>query len=196
MIELIFLFLALPTLAVTFAVLTNLYRDHRRYHIELKPNCLLTRHPVVFVTGPRSVFYFRKYWNAYPEILAEHGYEVFTLHLPWQGPQRKNKLQDFLHQQDGAKRFHFICDPLTLREMRTIFETSAAVASLTEFKNEITDAAKVAESFTLNLAYKFHALRHSSTELPCARDLGMDFPADASRLLKKMQSLGEQDYLA
>jgi hypothetical protein len=39
-------------------VLTNLRRAHHTPHFDLKPNVLLTRYPLVFVSGHRSLFYF------------------------------------------------------------------------------------------------------------------------------------------
>lgn len=58
-------------------------------HIDLVPNCLLTRYPLVFVTGPRSAFYFTNYWNQVPAFLAEHGYEVEVIELPWRDSSRR-----------------------------------------------------------------------------------------------------------
>jgi hypothetical protein len=39
--------------------------------MELIPNCLLTRFPIVFTGGP---------WQQGPEFLREHGYDVVVLH--------------------------------------------------------------------------------------------------------------------
>jgi hypothetical protein len=195
MTELFVGFLALAVLTVTFAILTNWQREHRHYKIQLKPNCLLTRHPVVFVTGPRSLFYFRKYWNAYPEVLAEHGYEVFTLHLPWQGPARRKNLEDFLSQQQSSKKFHFICDVPTAAEFKTLFAQTSNSASVTVLKSE-TPSRTTTQSFTLNLAYRLHSWRFSDKTVPQAEDLGLHFPHEGPKLLKKMQELGEQDFLS
>lgn len=64
-------------------------RSLRLRKIELAPNCLLTRHPIVFVTGRRSIFYFLNYWNQVPAFLAEHGYEVEVVALPWRNSVRR-----------------------------------------------------------------------------------------------------------
>jgi hypothetical protein len=196
--ELILFLILIPFLALSFAILTNLYREHRKHSFELKPNCLLTRKPVVFLTGPRSIFYFRKYWNAYPEILAEHGYEVFTLPLPWRGRERLSRTKDFLAKQAAQKRqFHFICDHYTTRELRELFDTSPAVASLTvlEDHQETPITQDPQKSLLLDLGYKLHAAFFRSEQLPVAADLGLHYPTSSLWLLQEMQKNGEQDYL-
>ncbi len=174
---------------------TNFYRERRSYRINLKPNCLLTRHPLVFVTGPRSIFYFKKYWNAYPEILTEHGYEVFTLHLPWSGPARGTFLQNFLDEQNGLqKKFHFILDEITQKELSKYFEHSPVATSLTLFKSS-NQQSTPSKNIFLSAGYRLHSLRFINKTLPTPDDLGVHFPIAASPLLKQMQKLAEQDFL-
>jgi hypothetical protein len=189
--------LILPALIFAFALLTNLVREFRRYYFELKPNCLLTRNPVVFVTGLRSLFYFRKYWNAYPEILAEHGYQVFTMHLPWRGADRAIKLSEFLKAQGlAAKKFHFVCDEYTAEELKNVFEQSFATASVTILKEALqTTPTQKSSSYFLKLAYKIHSLIYFSSKLPSAEDLGLQYPNAKEWLLQKMQEKGEEDFL-
>lgn len=199
--EYILPFILLPLITFSFAILTNLYREHRHYRFELKPNCLLTRNPVVFLTGPRSIFYFRKYWNAYPEVLAEHGYEVFTLHLPWQGPARLRKMNDFLRIQANLnKKYHLVCDDFTATELHPLLSASPAVASLTvPPPPQETSATAVPEQYkphrSLDWAYRCHTWWFRQLSLPPANALGLQFPTTASWLLKKMQENGEQDFL-
>jgi len=190
-------FLIVPVLIFAFAILTNLMREYRSFHFELTPNCLLTRNPVVFVTGLRSLFYFRKYWNAYPEILAEHGYHVFTMHLPWRGPERAIKLSEFLKAQGlASKKFHFICDEFSAEELKNVFEHSFATASVTILK-EVSESnrPRKSSSYLLNLAYKLHCWIYFSSKLPSAEDLGLQYPNAKQWLLKKMQEKGEEDFL-
>lgn len=188
----------IPLLVLAFAILTNLFREHRKYSFELKPNCLLTRKPVVFLTGPRSIFYFRKYWNGYPEVLAEHGYEVFTLPLPWRGPERKLRMTDFLNKQSELKKkYHFIADPFTAKELSELFERSDASASLTVLEDHqespITNNPHV--SHLLGFGYKLHAWLYRHQAIPHAADVGLHFPTSSHWLLQEMQSKGEQDFL-
>jgi hypothetical protein len=188
-------FLALAVAVLSLGLLTNIYREHRHYQIHLKPNCLLTRHSVVFVTGKRSLFYFRKYWNAYPEILAEHGYEVFTLHLPWRGPQRRARFEKFLQQQN--KQLHFICDSPTFVEFKDLFANHSNVKSVLPFKYDgVAPTEHQTQSWTLNLAFRLHTLHFQESERVSGKDLGVDFPQGAAALLHHMQEMGEQDFLS
>lgn len=197
--EIILPLILIPFLTLSFAILTNLYREHRKQSFELKPNCLLTRKPVVFLTGPRSIFYFRKYWNAYPEILAEHGYEVFTLPLPWRGEERLSRTKEYLSKQATQQRqYHFICDPYTAHELRELFETSPAVASLTvlEDQHETPITKHPRKSLLLGFGYKLHSAFYRSQPLPVAADLGLHYPTSSLWLLQEMQKRGEQDFLS
>lgn len=196
--ELFIFFVLVPTLIFAFAVFTNIYREHRHYKITLKPNCLLTRHPVVFLTGLRSLFYFRKYWNAYPEILAEHGYEVFTLHLPWRGAERRQKMREFLNQQKQSdKKYHFVCDEFTALEFKEYFATTPALKSLTLIQSqEFASEQKKKPSLLLNIAYQAHTWVHYGQALPTREDLGVQFPQGSSWLLNQMQEHAEQDFLS
>lgn len=192
----------IPLFAIAFfllalAVFTNLYREHRRFDFTLKPNCLLTRKPVVFLTGPRSLFYFRKYWNGYPEVLAEHGYEVFTLPLPWRGEERLRRMQEYLEVQTKlGRKYHFICDRYTAEELKKLFDGSQPVASLTVIEgahNVVSSHTR--GSFFLSLSYRLHSLSYRHERLPRAEDLGLDSPTAKEWLLEKMQVQGEQDFL-
>lgn len=57
-------------------------RDRRASRLKglaLRPNCLLTRHPLVFLDGSASLFRLFDHWNNIPTFLREHGYEVLVL---------------------------------------------------------------------------------------------------------------------
>lgn len=60
-------------------------RKKRVAELELRPNCLLTRHPIVFVASPRSLFRLFEPWNDIPVYLKEHGYEVIVMDCPRKG---------------------------------------------------------------------------------------------------------------
>jgi hypothetical protein len=124
---------------LTLALLANVSRKRRNYKFDLVPNCLLTRWNVLFVTGPRSMFYFTNYWNIYPVFLAEHGYEVFTLHMPWSKPALRAKyFRHFLEKQSELNRhFHLVMDSSTLSEFQEMLrqEKPACIASVTEISD-------------------------------------------------------------
>jgi hypothetical protein len=120
--------LALVTLSSTFAtgfllgiqVLVEAIRTRRLRDLELKPNCLLTRYPIVFMTGRRSIFYFKNYWNQIPTFLAEHGYEVEILELPWKNEAlRSAAAQVMLSRRE--RPCHVIADSSQSAELEAIY---------------------------------------------------------------------------
>ncbi len=65
--------------SLLFQVLQRRKRASRFRGLELKPNCLLTRFPMAFISGPRTLFRLFDHWNDIPLYLREHGYEVFVI---------------------------------------------------------------------------------------------------------------------
>ncbi len=91
---------------------------------ELKPNCLLTHSPLVFVTGRRSLFYFLAYWNQIPHYLASHGYDVYNMNLPWSNEgRRRRELHKFLQYQSKQNhKIHLFIDQSSLRELTSLLK--------------------------------------------------------------------------
>jgi hypothetical protein len=55
------------------------------YKGPLRPNCLLTRYPLIFLEKPKSLFSLRALtstWKMIPSFTAEHGYEVHRIVIP------------------------------------------------------------------------------------------------------------------
>lgn len=180
---------------LSLGLFSNLRRGAKVFEFPLQPNCLLTRYPVVFLTGPRSIFYFRKYWNAFPVYLAEHGYEVFTVHLPWKGPARKQKLREFLAEQERTEKvFHFVVDAATSVELAEVLHASPAVLSQTI---PPASAGNLRAGIFSELSFFLHRYaRFNSTSIaPTLSELGANFPANTEWLLARMKELGEQDFL-
>ncbi|MBX2989248.1 MAG: hypothetical protein KF802_15275 [Bdellovibrionaceae bacterium] len=103
------------------AALPPLWRGRARLRgpRELEPNCLLTKSPVIFVSGPRALFGLAPGWDDLPVHLLAHGYDVRILRLPRRGEQRRQEmLCDLLNQQPG----HLVVDQETLEEMRDILQ--------------------------------------------------------------------------
>lgn len=94
------LFASLVGLIAVSAAL-NLRRGQRPISVALQPNCLLTRRPLIFVTGLRTPFYFTSYFNEAPSVLREHGYQVEILRLPWlsAGHRRRSFTEAFLRRE-------------------------------------------------------------------------------------------------
>ncbi|WP_374028861.1 hypothetical protein [Bdellovibrio bacteriovorus] len=137
--DIIVFILSVAVFLLGLALFSNRVRARQEIPFDLKPNCLLTRWPLLFVTGPRSIFYFSSYWNLYTSFLAEHGYEVFTLHLPWKdSEERRERVAHFLDQQEKhQRRFHLFVDTPTLTELKDLLaqRKSPAVISLSEIRD-------------------------------------------------------------
>ena len=98
----------------------NRNRAQKEIPYELVPNQLLTRHPVLFISGSRSPFYFIKFWNQIPSYLAEHGYEVYNMDLPWKITARARELQKVLLAGFGDQRFHLFIDASNERILQNL----------------------------------------------------------------------------
>lgn len=113
-------------------VVLNQRRANSNWSFELKPNCLLTRYPLLFISGPRSLLYFRKYWNQIPHFLSSHGYEVMELSLPWRNRAlRQEHLNRFIAQAEAlGMSLHIIGDAACVPELQKLAaQRSSAVHS-------------------------------------------------------------------
>lgn len=200
--------LSIAVFIVALAIFSNRWRRTYQLEFTLQPNCLMTRWPVVFITGPRSIFYFAHYWNLYPVFLAEHGYEVFTIHLPWKkAAERRDRLLGILTAEAG-KKFHFVVDESTYTELAPLLNSHTCMASITricdeEFMDEsrrpfdvvVPGAPK--SDFFISLSFYFHKMINKKA--PTLNALGA-LPASALNnshlLLARMQGLAENDYAA
>lgn len=111
----------------------NLGRRSLNLDEDLIPNQLLTTHPVVFLSGRKSLFYFLNYWNNIPERIREHGYEVFELSLPWRNTiESRSHLSRFIKELEAEnKKVHVFADPSRLLELQSLSEdSSTAIQSL------------------------------------------------------------------
>lgn len=91
-------------------------------NLALRPNCLLTKYPLVFLTGRRSLFFYEKLGGELQNYIAAHGYVVYSPVLAFRSEAlRKAGLQKWLKQQ-SIKQFHFILSPITRSEFSSIFE--------------------------------------------------------------------------
>lgn len=75
----------------------------------LKANCLLTRHPVLFISEKAGLplILETNTLGIWPSIAAEHGYETWNLKLPRLQSQTENILSGLSRLKSKA---HVICD--------------------------------------------------------------------------------------
>lgn len=216
--DFIVILLSLFVITLALAIFSNRARARKEIHFELQPNCLLTRWPLVFVTGPRSFFYFDKYWNQYTSFLAEHGYEVFNVRLPWNKTTlRKERFKEFLKQQEQARqKFHLFLDSPTFAEMEDLLRNHNGTCLISV--TEISDAGKShpssslkpfpfpvglielnpdgKASFFTKLSYTLHLASLTRYRLLSLSSLGAapeTFLTNAKMLLERAHDLAETD---
>jgi len=216
-VDVLHLALSFFILLLALAVFTNKARAAKHFDSTLHPNCLLTRWPLLFVTGPRSFFYFSSYWNIYTSYLAEHGYEVFNLRLPWSNPRlRYERFAEFLKSQDQAQRkFHLVVDQYTFDEFEHYLREhkphcvisvtkmtdihSQADATLKAFPVPVATVETIAgrkSSFFVRFAYSVHQVLLAGKALPSLNVLGACEDSslqNARLLLDRAQILAEMD---
>jgi hypothetical protein len=117
-------------------VIQNSLQKARRVALKrltLKPNCLLTRHPIAFLSGEKSLFHLHDHWNAIPGFLKEHGYDVMVIEPPSRGDRPKAVIKA-LDAHDG--KLHLIADLSQEPDLREIARAgSGKIATLTLIKN-------------------------------------------------------------
>jgi hypothetical protein len=117
--------LSFAILIVSLAFFHNYFRSQQKKIWDLKPNCLLTRYPLVFITGRRSLFYFLSYWNDIPDFLAQHGFQVELVNIRWNHTHHRfQDLQTTLQSYDRAgKRIHLCIDSTSLKELIRLIDS-------------------------------------------------------------------------
>ncbi|MGE0762048.1 MAG: hypothetical protein AB7N80_02100 [Bdellovibrionales bacterium] len=107
--------------------------------IELKPNCLLTRHPILLVDLAQGWMDFLKPIRWYAKILRAHGYEVVQITL--ENPEDPQLALFLAAANEYKRRFHLMCDfsahqkvdfnvgPVTTLQSRTGLRSSDAFLS-------------------------------------------------------------------
>jgi hypothetical protein len=128
--------LSFSVVLIALALSHNLKRANRVLEVDLLPNCLLTRYPIVFISGQRTLFHFLDYWNHIPIYLSEHGYEVIELTLPWRNRRQQTQaLRSRIEQLPHPKIHLFVDQSLDIDELKLI--DNPKVASITVVENQI-----------------------------------------------------------
>lgn len=164
--------ISILTLLVAFRWLSVRQRSKRLIDLELRPNCLLTRSPIVFVTGRRSLLYFLNYWNEIPGFLREHGYDVRVCSLPWRGTSSRYEfLSRFL--ESAPHPVHLIADSTSRTEVEKLMLTKRGQLASFNFAEEITGHTRLQHAiglksdrdWTIETKYLDHAIQLAENEL-------------------------------
>ncbi len=125
-------------------------------NLVLRPNCLLTKYPVIFITGTRSLFHAKPL--AEPDLLhflREHGYLVYCPPMAFRSKAgRSDMLKNWLEQLQ-AKKIHLILSHNTYSEFKHIWpqfniESTTFVTHIPKIQIHLTT--------TMSLKYKLHEL--------------------------------------
>ena len=120
-------------------------RARRFQCLEIKQNCLLTRYPIVFLSGPRTVFRLFDHWNSVPIYLREHGYEVYVIEP--QGKKRAERTSSVLSAIESLGRCHLIADgslEADLEEIASLRPLGLASSTVVKTPDRLRAAARPA----------------------------------------------------
>jgi hypothetical protein len=120
--------------ALYFQSALEIRRKARLKNLQLIENCLLTRHPIAFISPERGLFHRTSHWHEIPQFLREHGYDIFEIELP---PIKHNQLSATLASlNDFSIACHLIADS-SQEELLTQLANSkcAHLCSLTMVRN-------------------------------------------------------------
>lgn len=121
-------------------------------NLVLRPNCLMTKYPLVFITGIRSLFFYEKLGGDLQDYIAAHGYVVLNPVLPFRSRKlRELSLKKWLSSEKN-KRFHFILSQDTYQEFKAVFN------QYTDSSFTITDHFNKPLSTYEPLYFKLHRL--------------------------------------
>lgn len=124
-------------------------------NLVLRPNCLLTRKPLVFVNGPRSLFYYEKLGGFLQDYVGAHGYQLMAPVLPFRGPSRALAFKNWLAHQP-QKKFHFVASSKTAEELHD-FLTADPDSTMTLLDDFVRNAP-AAERPKPTIRYRFHQI--------------------------------------
>ncbi len=180
-------------LGVSFAFQVSQKRKRavRFRGLQLKPNCLLTRYPIAFLSGPRTVFRLFDHWNDIPLYLREHGYEVYVIEPAGRNLQeRTESVRSAVAQLDS--NCHLIADGSLEPDLLALAKMKMSnVSSLTLVKTRQRD----------RYASKLHSISVNDLKpLSVAVDVfeidepnGLSIPTGSDRL--KLVLLGAHNFL-
>lgn len=163
-------------------------------NLVLRPNCLLTRKPLVFVNGARSLFYYEKLGGFLQDFVRAHGYQVICPVLPFRGPARVLAFKNWLSTR-SEKSFHFILSTATDAEMHTLL-TQNPQSTITRL-DEWVEMVPASDRPRAGFSYRIHRLfcRMNSSEADPYFESGWNDGNAAlyNRFLDRCVELAEND---
>lgn len=131
----VFASLAIAIAGIAFSIQSWLLKKRlRRFHeLELVPNILLTRHPILFVGRRRSLFRLGGDFLELPVYLSEHGFQVEEVELETHDLSPSSLIRSIssLLKSDGKKTHLFLPVEFLNTAYDLAFEGHPQLASLT-----------------------------------------------------------------
>jgi len=179
----IWLALVICLLTVVYTQMWNAKRANSTT-VELTPNCLLTRYPLLFLSGKRSIFYHGNYWNSLPDYLAQHGYEVFNCELKYRDHKKRTEeiRQVFESLDNQNNKLHVVVDSTSIQEVKTLLENTLfhSIASITYVHDHSSGDVSCSRLFPIKSAIEEITLS-LKTPQPLAWRLHRFYISDADR---------------
>lgn len=160
------------------------------HNLVLRPNCLLTKYPLVFINGPRSLFYYEKLGENLQDFLEAHGYKVQCPALAFRSTSlRKLTLQNWF-KQNPSTHYHLVLAKQTHEEFKDVFSQMSGLS--------FTYSDTYAESAAIPLKYRLHQL-FCKLNMRKALEYSAVFPVKTKpvydRFLDRCVELAENDFI-
>ena len=171
------------------------------HNLVLRPNCLLTKYPLVFINGPRSLFYYEKLGGNLQDFLEAHGYKVQCPTLSFRSvTNRKQELTNWFKQNPNS-HYHLILAQQTKTEFDDIFKSMNGLTFTfsDEYSNENAyEKNKHFVTAQIPLQYRLHQLfckLNASQALPYSAVFPIKTKPVYDRFLDRCVELAENDFI-
>lgn len=112
----------------------------------------MTKYPLVFLNGPRSLFFYEKLGGSLQDYIQAHGYQVLYPSLSFRNKKlRILQLNEFLKKQN-SEQFHFVAGPKTQLEFKEVL----AQYPLSTITNPEDFTISIDPNINISLSYKLH----------------------------------------
>ena len=122
-------------------------------NLDLRPNCLITPSELIFVPGPRSLFFYKNPFGLLPEFLYEHGYRIQVLSLPFRNHTlRMYALKNWLTTHT-EHTYHLVMDQVTFEEFEPLLSQAQilTITILTTDQNADVKSSENQKSYLFTL---------------------------------------------
>jgi hypothetical protein len=171
------------------------------HNLVLRPNCLLTKYPLVFINGPRSLFYYENLGGNLQDFLEAHGYKVQCPILPFRAQEQRKLVLANWFKQNPSSHYHLVLAKQTRAEFESLFSQMQGLSFTysDDFATEAHDQQNLKTLITqAPLKYRLHQLFCKLSMTP-ALDYSAVFPVKTKpvydRFLDRCVELAENDFI-